>query len=160
MYNNTFSSDETFGDYQCPGNCPWIDWTGTPSSSVVENNIFDHVAWSGAPKTANYNAYSSDIGKRDSGANSFTYSSAFGSANTQFVSVNTANPIASNYGLTAAGSALFTGVGVNLGAPYNADMNGNLQPATGGWTLGPYLSSGSQSQAPQPPTGLSATLEQ
>ena len=68
MYNNTFSSDETFGDYQCPGNCPWIDWTGTPSSSVVENNIFDHVAWSGAPKTANYNAYSSDIGKRDSGA--------------------------------------------------------------------------------------------
>jgi hypothetical protein len=33
------------------------------------------------------------------------------------------------------------GTGLNLGAGYDVDMDGNSQPASGPWTLGPYVAS-------------------
>lgn len=160
MYNNTFSSDETFGDYICPGNCPWIGW-GSTSSAIVENNIFDHVTFSGSPGggTHDYNAYSSDIGKQDSGTNSLTYSSAFGSANTAFMSVNTSSPVSSNFRLTSTGATTFQS-GVTLSSPYNTDPDGNARGSNGHWYMGAYQYGGTQAaQAPNPPTGLSAAVQ-
>ena len=161
MYNNTFSSDETFGDYICPNNCPWIDLSGVDSggaTSVAENNIFDHVAFSGSPTSADYNAYSSDIGKNDNGAHSFTYTSAFAAANTQFMSVNTSNPVVSNYQLTASGVTTFQ-KGVALSSPYNLDANGNARGASGSWTIGAYqYGTGTPPLAPNPPTLLTVVV--
>jgi hypothetical protein len=152
MYNNTFSSDETFGDYMCPNNCPWIDWTGTPSSIALSDNVFDHVSFSGSPKTGNGNAYSADVGKGDSGANSITYTSAFAASNTQFVTVNTSNPSASNYRLTSTGKTTFQN-GVSLSAPYNTDPDGNVRGTGGNWTIGAYQTPGTGT-SPAAPTNL------
>lgn len=146
MYNNTFSSDTTFGDFTCPSNCPWIDWTGTPSSVAMENNIFDHVGFSGSPGTGDYNFYSTDVGKGDSGANSATYTSAFPPSNTQFVSISTSNPATSNYELTTAGKTLFA-TGTALSSPYNMDMNG-LTRGINGWTIGAYQTPSAGASAP------------
>lgn len=135
MYNNTFSSDTTFGDFTCPSNCPWIDWTGTPSSVAMENNIFDHVGFSGSPGSGDYNFYSTDVGKGDSGTHSATYTSAFPPSNTQFINISTSNPITSNYELTSTGKTLFA-AGTTLGSPYNVDMNGNVAKVP--WFVGAY----------------------
>jgi hypothetical protein len=156
MYNNTFSSDTTFGDYVCPNNCPWIDFTGA-GSSVVENNIFDHVAFSGKATTANWNGYSSDVGKQDSGANSFTYESNFGSSNTQFASINTSNPIVSSYQLTSSGQTTFAS-GLALAAPYNVDPLGVTRGNSTSWTLGAYQTPGTSPAPPAPPTNLDGVV--
>lgn len=137
MYNNTFSSDESFGDFICPSNCPWIDWLTTFSSVTIENNIFDHVTYSGTPGTGNYNAYSTDIGKQDSGANSFTYTSAFAPSNLQFVTTSTSNPISANYQLTTTGQTTFSN-GITLSSPYNIDPLGVTRGVNGSFTIGAY----------------------
>lgn len=136
-YNNTFSSDTSFGDFICPSNCPWVDITGTPSTMTVKNNIFDHVGIDGTlGANGNFNAYSTDIGTQDTGASSFTYTSAFAPSNTQFITTSTSNPISANYRLTTTGQTAFGGKGTNLGSPYNVDMDGNTQPTT--WNVGAY----------------------
>jgi hypothetical protein len=155
MYNNTFSSDGSFGDYKCPSNCPWIDWLTTFSSVVIENNIFDHVTYSGSPGTGNYNAYSTDIGKQDSGANSFTYTSAFAPSNTLFLVTSTSNPISANYRLASSGQTTFA-KGVTLPAPYNQDPDGNTRGTGGIWYLGAYQYQG---VAPAPPTNLTGVVK-
>jgi hypothetical protein len=137
IYNNTFSSDESFGDFVCPSNCPWIDTVGTPSSLVVKNNVFDHVVADGSFGTADYNAYSTDIGKQDSGTHSFTYTSAFAPSNTQFITTSTSNPIIANYRLTSTGATTF-GAGVSLSSPYNVDPDGNTRGGSGIWDVGAY----------------------
>ena len=163
MYNNTFSSDESFGDYTCPGNCPWIDWTGKPSSISLENNIFDHVAFSGSA-SGNYNAFSSDIGKSDGGANSITYSSAFAGSNLQFVSVNLTNMFASNFQLTSSGATTFQN-GATLPSPYNVDLLGDARGGNGHWYMGAYQYGASGSGGggtptpPSPPTNLTVTVQ-
>jgi hypothetical protein len=154
MYNNTFSSDESFGDYKCPSNCPWIDWTGTPSSVQLENNIFDHVGFSGSPGVGNYDAYSTDIGKLDTGSNSLTYTSLFAPSNTQFVTTSTSNPILSNYRLTSSGQVTFAN-GASLPAPYNQDADGNTRGTGGAWYIGAYQYQGA---VPAPPTNLTGVV--
>ncbi len=44
--------------------------------------------------------------------------------------------------------------GLNLGAGYDVDMDGNLQPATGMWTIGPYAVPSSGAQIMISPTSL------
>lgn len=137
-YNNTFSSDTTYGDFRCPSNCPNVITQGTPTTLVFKNNVFDHVGIDGgAGSTSNYNAFSTDIGKDDSGANSFTYTSAFPPSNTQFINISTSTPQASNYRLTSTGITAFA-PGTNLGTPYNIDMDGTVAPFTGAWEIGAF----------------------
>ena len=136
MHNNTFSSNEVFGDFVCPSNCPWIDWTGTPSSITMSDNVFDHVGFSGSPSTGDHNSYSTDVGAGDSGTGTNTYTSSF-SANTQFEAISTSNPIISNYRLTSVGQTAFQ-AGGSLSSPYTADMDGNTRGAQGQWYRGAY----------------------
>jgi hypothetical protein len=134
------------------------------SGSIVANNIWyqaqNQFSPACAPAVCESNAYSgSSFGSNsETGSFYFPASNPLNSFN-GWVNMSSSNPIAANFNLTAAGSALFTGKGTNLGAPYNIDMNGNTQPASGAWTVGPYIYSGSQAQAPQPPTGLKATVQ-
>jgi hypothetical protein len=154
LYNNVFQWD---GSFNAPSGNNWqsfFNWLSSPTNGAVENNVFEGVtggAWGGM--TADYNAYSSDIGKQDSGAHSFTYSKG-----TQFVNVpNSANPSAADFHLTAAGATAFQ-KGVALGAPYNQDPDGNTRGSNGNWYIGAYQY-GLQASAPQAPTGVTATVQ-
>ena len=148
IYNNVFENDGTFGDYQ-PG---WIYFEG-PVSGSMENNVFENVYINGAPPSAtDYNAYNS-CGNKDSGAHSFCYTSG-----TQFVAVNTSNPVLSDWHLTSAGATTF-GKGTILGAPYDVDPDGNNRGANGAWDVGAYQYGGTSSQAPGAPNGLTGTAK-
>ncbi len=73
--------------------------------------------------------------------------------------MSASNPIAADYHLTAAGATTFQG-GTTLPAPYNQDMDGNTRGANGIWYMGAYqYTTGTQTQAPQPPTGLTVTVQ-
>jgi hypothetical protein len=160
VYNNTFDSDGTFGDYSCPSNCPWLDFSGPMASgSVVENNIFSHVTISsGNAPGGNYNAWSTDVGKADAGANSFTFNAGTLGASSLLVSESPSNPTAANFQLTATGATTFQ-KGTTLPAPYNMDPLGNTRGANGIWYVGAYQYGSTSSSAPQPPTGLTVSVQ-
>jgi hypothetical protein len=152
IYNNVFEWD---GSFSAPSGNNWrsfFNWGSTPSSGAVENNVFEGVTagpWGGV--TADYNAYSSDIGKQDSGTHSFTYTKG-----TQFVSEpDSSNPSAADFNLTSSGVTSFGGKGVSLSAPYNIDMAGNTCSAS--CNLGVYQAA-SSANAPAPPSGLTASV--
>ncbi len=156
LINNTFENDGTFGDVQ-PGN---INWAGSfVAGSVVENNIYENISngGNGPQGTVDYNAYSTGIGQ-DSGAHSFTYVPGTLGLSVMFVNESPSNPVAADFLLTALGATTFQG-GKALSAPYDKDPDGNTRGADGHWYLGAYQYVGSQSQGPQPPTGLVATAQ-
>jgi hypothetical protein len=117
VYNNVFDS--------LPGGAALFD-SGSFSGCVVENNIF----WNTDPTynsgvSHDYNFYS------DSG-----WSEAHGIQNglIPFVSELTFNyQIISVIGILDPASK-----GLNLGSPYNVDMNGNTRPSSGPWDIGAY----------------------
>jgi hypothetical protein len=149
IYNNVFENDGTFGDYQ-PG---WIYFVG-PVSGAMENNVFENVYLNGTPPSAtDYNAYNT-CGDMDSGAHSFCYTSG-----TQFMAINTSNPLLSDWHLTSAGASTL-GKGATLGAPYNVDPDGNTRGANGSaWSVGAYQYGSAASQAPNAPSDLTGTAK-
>lgn len=155
IINNTFSSDHVNGDFLCPGNCPWMYFQSTPSSgSIIKNNIFDHIVFSGSAGTGaiDYNAYSADSGKQDTGTHSFTYTSSY-TANTQFVNVSPSTPSAGNYHLTTVGAgnglATFQGkADTTVGSQFLTDMDGNVCSVN--CNVGAFQPSGSSPSASTP----------
>jgi len=152
IYNNVFIDDG-----QPSGNHPSFLYIQSTlgGTSAIEDNVFDGVSWdAGSVGTADYNAFSTKSGKQDSGTHSLTYTSGG-----QFVNApDTANPIAADFHLTSTGVTTFQN-GIALPSPFNVDADGNVEGANGTALIGAYQNSGSQSQAPQPPTGLVATAQ-
>jgi hypothetical protein len=118
FYNNVFEWDPTA---TFPSGNRWqsfIRFDSSPSSGAFKNNVLESVtagSWGGV--IADYNAYSSDIGKQDSGSHSFTYLRG-----SQFLNVpDGSNPSAADFHLTASGVTSFGAKGISLSAPYNTD---------------------------------------
>lgn len=165
IYNNVFENDNTFGDYE-PG---WLDFSGSmQAGSVVVNNIFENISPGGdggTPPGADYNAYSTSIGKGDNGAHSFTYNPGTLGSSTMFVNESTGNPVVADFHLTAAGATTFANKGKALAAPYNLDADGNVRGADGGWDIGAFEYGGTKAPAPPPaeppapPTNLTGIVE-
>lgn len=157
IYNNVFENDNKFGDYQ-PG---WLNFTGNMlAGSAVVNNIFENISSTGGggtPPGADYNAYSTSVGKGDSGAHSFTFNPGTLGASSMFVSENPSNPIAADFHLTSTGFANFGNKGVALPAPYNMDADGNFRGSGRGWDIGAFQYQGT-SDGPAPPTQLTETV--
>jgi hypothetical protein len=157
IYNNVFENDGTFGDYQ-PG---WLNFRGSMSGGAVENNVFENVGVQGTlPGTADYNAWSTSVGKQDSGAHSFTYNPGSLGSSILFVNESPSNPIAANFHLTSTGATTLQN-GVSLSAPFNQDPDGNARGANGHWYIGAFQYGGSSGSgsAPQPPTGLTIWVQ-
>ena len=153
MYNNVFEWDPTA---IFPSGNQWqsfIRFDSTPTSGAFENNVLEDLTaggWGGM--AADYNAYSSDIGKQDSGTHSFTYTKG-----TQFVNEpNGSNPSAADFHLTSAGMTSFGAKGINLSAPYNTDMDGNSCSAS--CSVGAYYAT-SSATAPAAPSRLAASVQ-
>jgi hypothetical protein len=153
FYNNVFEWDPnaTF-----PSGNTWqsfFNWGATPTSGAVENNVFEDLPagpWGGV--TADYNAYSSDIGKQDSGTHSFTYVKG-----TQFVNEpDESNPSAADFHLISSGVTSFGGKGTTLSAPYNTDIDGNVCSTS--CSVGAYQST-SNANTPAAPSGLTAAVQ-
>jgi hypothetical protein len=135
IYNNLFENDGKFGDYQ-PG---WLDFTGPMASgSTVANNIFENIGAVSTVPNGDYNAWSTSVGKGDSGTHSFTYNPGTLGASVEFVNESPGNPLAADFHLTATGAAAFANKGEALAAPYNMDMDGNTRGADGSWDVGAY----------------------
>jgi hypothetical protein len=117
VYNNVFDS--------LPGGAALFDG-GSFSGSVVENNIFwDTDPMYGSGVSHDYNFYSNS-----------DQSEAHGVSNglVPFISELTFNyQIVSVIGILQPASK-----GLNLGAPYNVDMNGKTRPSSGPWDIGAY----------------------
>jgi hypothetical protein len=152
IYNNVFQWDSaaTF-----PSGNPWqsfFNWVSTPSSGACENNIFESMSGGcSGGLTIDYNAYSTDQGKGDSGTHSFTYTKG-----TQFANdPSTSNPSAADFHLTSAGMTSFGAKGISLSAPYNTDMDGNTCSAS--CSVGAYHAT-SSATGPTPPSGLAASV--
>jgi hypothetical protein len=157
LYNNVFQWDGSYSFPSGQNDRSFLYWSqgSTPSSGAAENNVFEGVTNSGGwgGMTVDYNAYSSDIGKQDSGTHSFVYTKAG-----QFVNEpNKSNPSAADFHLTATGATAFQ-KGVALGSPYNKDPDGNTRGSDGNWYIGAYQY-GTQASAPQAPTGVTATVQ-
>jgi hypothetical protein len=161
IYNNIFENDGKFGDYQ-PG---WIDFTGNMASgSQVINNIYENIDNKGTAPGADYNAYSTSVGKGDNGSHSFTYNPGTLGSSTMFVNESPSNPVAADFHLTSSGLSTFGGKGKNLGAQYMKDADGNVCASTdASCNLGPYqsdeASSSPPSNPPSAPTNLNAIVQ-
>jgi hypothetical protein len=151
IYNNTFENDGTFGDYS-PA------WLGQPSTLVagseIANNIFYNVDNQMGSSFSDYNAYSTG-GYSETGVVNFTPGSPL-NAYSGFVNMSSANPPAGDFHLTATSAATFQN-GKTLSAEYATDMDGNTRGANGHWYMGAYQYG--TSQAPIPPTGLTAAVQ-
>jgi len=156
IYNNVFENDGTFGDVQ-PGG---VNFNGSMTGGVLENNVFENVSANGTSQltTADYNAYSTSVGKNDSGAHSFTYNPGTLGSSVLFLNESTSNPVAADFHLTSTGATTLQN-GLALPSPYNLDADGNTRGVGGNWYIGAYQYSGSQSQAPQPPTGVVVAVQ-
>jgi hypothetical protein len=134
IYDNTFSF---------PSNCGW-NVTGGPSTMTVKDNLFykcGSVGMAGGTNTIDYNSY------LNSGQ------SAVGSHD---VSNNSApDPFVSSTNLSLASENSLWNNRVSLGAPYDTDEAGNTFTTD----RGTYQYSGSQSQAPQPPSTLTVSVQ-
>jgi len=146
IYNNLFENDGTFGDYQPSYMGDARGGVNLAPGSEIANNIFYNSYNQYAPNDSNHNAYSTGAGSETGGV-SYAPGKPLNSFK-GFVNMDSSNPAAADFHLTAAGQALFVGKGKNLGAPYNVDFDGNTRPATGAWTIGPFEYSGTQAQAP------------
>lgn len=151
IYNNVFENDGTFGDFQ-PA---WIAFNGSVTGEM-ENNVFENVQVQGSVPTMDYNAYSTTVGKQDSGTHSFTYNAGTLGASSLFISESPSNPIAANFRLTSSGATTLQN-GIALAAPYNVDPDGNTRGSNGHWYIGAYTFG--SSSAPKPPTGLTITVQ-
>jgi hypothetical protein len=153
LYNNVFEYSSSFNPPSGNHWASYMDFVTAPSSGAAKNNVFEGGgagSWGGM--TADYNAYSSDVGKGDSGAHSFTYTKG-----TQFVNVpNGSNPSAADFHLTAAGVTTFGGNGATLSAPYNSDVDGNT--CSSSCNVGAYQATSSTSTV-SPPSGLTASVQ-
>jgi hypothetical protein len=157
IYNNVFENDGTYGDVQ-PGN---VNFNGSMAAGgAVENNVFENINLNGASQitSADYNAYSTSVGKDDTGTHSFTYNPGTIGASVMLVNEAPSNPLSADFHLTSTGATTFQN-GVTLSSPFNVDPDGNTRGANGHSYIGAYQYLGSQSQAPQPPTGLVATVQ-
>ena len=145
------------------------------SGSLIANNIFYNTSLGTGTNTTNsvYDGGTTSNGNKFScGTGCFSYSiaSPIQSFNgfVDFVPAgsNSETVVTADFHLTSAGASLFQGKGENLTSQCSTypglctDLDGNARPSTGAWDLGAYVSVASQSQAPQPPTGLSATIQQ
>jgi hypothetical protein len=163
VYNNIFENDGTFGDYQ-PG------WIGADSGSTLAagsefaNNIYYRVNPDGGSGSLgsvfDYNAFDSTAQTLScSGCFTFSPGSALSSFNGWVDMMGSGNIVKADFHLTDTGKTLFQGKGKNLGAPYNVDIDGNIRPSTGPWTLGPYEVGSGTSTGPAPPSNLTALVQ-
>lgn len=132
LYNNTFV--DTYA---------WAWDTGlataaTFTSSDIKNNIYINTNANNASGTHDYNL--SDVNPGE--AHSVT-----AARGVLFVGVNS-TPYTPPYDVHLVSTSPARGVGVNLGAPYNVDMDGNIAPASGPWDMGAYQ----YASSPPPPT--------
>jgi hypothetical protein len=134
VYNNTFSF---------PDNCGW-NVTGGSSTMTVKNNLWYNCAtigMSGGTSTMDYNSYLNS-GQATIGSHDVSISSA-------------PNPFVSATNLSLASENSDWDNRVSLPAPYNMDAAGNSFTTD----RGAFEYSGSTVVAPQPPTGLMATVQ-
>lgn len=133
IYNNTFSF---------PSNCGW-NVTGGPSTMTVENNIWYNcgsIGMSGGTNTVDYNSY---LNSGRSAVGSHDVSSS--SAPNPFVNLAVGN-------LNLASENADWNNRLALSAPYNVDLYGNTYSSDRG------AAQYNGAAAPQPPTGLKATV--
>jgi hypothetical protein len=155
IYNNVFENDNQFGDYQ-PGYLYFI--SGSTMTGAFENNVIENVNLSGSTgnMVVDYNAFNTTVGKQDSGAHSFTYTAGTLGLSVLFISESPSNPLAANFRLTSKGATTLQN-GLSLPAPFNMDMDGNNRGGNANWYIGAFAFG--SSSAPQPPTGLSITVQ-
>jgi len=129
VYNNTFyniqGTSSTAVDV--------VDWSGgTGTGNITKNNLVYGGRTTNlvGTQTADYNA--SDVpGTNMTGGNNVDLSVD------PFVDLS-----GYNFHIDETDGAPIIGAGVNLGAPYNLDIDGNTRPAEGGWTIGAYGGTG------------------
>jgi len=129
VYNNTV--------YNCGGisgaALTFTQYAYSPTGNITKNNL---VYGCGAVKLtgtqeADYNAAES-AGTGWDGANNVTITGG-----SPFTDVGSYN-----FHIDETNGSELIGAGVNLGAPYNLDIDGNTRPAEGGWTIGAYGGTG------------------
>jgi hypothetical protein len=122
-YNNTFVDTYLYA---------WdtgVATTATFASSDIQNNIYINTSANNASGTHDYNLSDVPTGETH-GVNSVARSSLFTTLN------NT--PYTPPYDLHLLATSPARNKGINLGAPYNVDMDGNIAPASGAWDVGAY----------------------
>jgi hypothetical protein len=123
--NNVLIYNNTFADLPLPG----VNFTNgqTHPGAMVQNNLFYNIGVEFGPATHDYNWVSGD-----------SEGEQHGIANGSYPFVNVA---AHGYHiLDTVGPGLPKDRGVNLGAPYNLDLDGVARGANGGWDIGAYES--------------------
>ena len=166
IYGNVFFNSRNAGAYNgiVPSNCAPTNW-------YIYNNTFDctysrwkmlfnWAAGGGNQATFKNNAVRICDAAGVSGThNNNAYETTCTSVPAETGRVYNANLGFTNYSAhdysLQAGSPLI-GSGVNLGAPYNYDYNGNMRPESGAWDIGAYQYSTSPgpSGPPSPPANL------
>jgi hypothetical protein len=119
-------------------------WSGVHIEAGSGNTAYNNIWWGSVRPahtgvTTDYNYYYNTSPTDDSGAH--TQSGSAG------LFVSTSDP--PNLRLTSA-----TNAGMNLGSPYNIDMDGNSRGSDGTWDRGAYEYGGSQPSAPSAPSSL------
>jgi hypothetical protein len=135
--NNTlYDASSTYNGVRCDPTCTGVTFSNNIFAGFALNYYLVPSATT-LPAHCDYNIYYGGQFRVDSSYYSFASWKGLGfDANSK-----TNNPLfnsvaAANYSLASNSPAI--GMGVNLTALFNSDINNNIRPATGGWTVGAY----------------------
>jgi len=155
FYNNTIAGLVMAANSAC--NASVTDFVTGPQvgTAIMENNLWSEIGGycsqpsnsSGGGVTVDYNTYSNGA------SNSSDASSHKQQSSSNFFSTNFPTAISGFMPTTD------TSAGLTLPSPYNTDISATTRGANGKWDRGALQISGTSSTAPNPPSGLTATVQ-